>query len=137
MTAVLIHRHLYIRKLAFYLVRFVAQILHTALIICQHKAPAPSLVASAEHCHLELVFEQLHQILHVRCLACASHSDIAHRDHWHIKASAFQYPYIEEHVSEFNADAIEEAQGQQRLVDLYKIAFHNDVWWCDCRIISS
>ena len=65
-----------------------------------------ALVATTEHSHLHLVFQQSHQILHVGCLSRTTHGDITHGDDWHIKRLTLQDTCIKQEIPEAHAKAV-------------------------------
>ena len=108
------HRHLWVFLLD--LIGLVANHLHRRFCCSQHIAATLALIASAQHGHVELVFQQLDEIFHMRGLSGAANSDVTHRDNGYGIRLALQDIHIEEQVSELHAQTVQPTQWQQLLI---------------------
>ena len=86
-TSVCINGNVCIGEFLMHLVRLVAYLRHGGVGCCQVVAVRLAFVATAEHCHLELLVQQFYKILGVRGLARASHSDVAYGNNGNVEGT--------------------------------------------------
>ena len=67
-----------IRELGLHLEGLVTDVPDRGVLISLKETVAFALVASAEHCHLAIVFQQTDEVFHVRRFSRAAHGDVAH-----------------------------------------------------------
>ena len=124
MTAVAVNSHRdIVAILALHLQRFVTHGSCRRLVVGNDEASCVTLVATTENSHLHLVFQQTYQVFHMRSLAGAAHSDVAHRDDRHVKTLALQYADLKQHIAELHSQAVKPAEREQPFVYLDKVAF--------------
>ena len=107
-----------------YLERLVANVAHGGVLLCQYETVALTFVAPAEHGYIRLVFQQMNEVFHMGCLACAADGDIANGDDGHLIGVALQDAHLEEHIPESHSQAVEPTQRPQFLVNIDKVTFH-------------
>ena len=122
--SLLVDGHGDVGEFAEHLVGLVAYVRGLHALFGLEDPPGLALVAPAEHGHAELVFQQTGQILHVRCLSRSADSNVAYRYDRHRESPALEYAHLEAEVSQPHGHTVEPAQGRQRFVDSYKVAFH-------------
>ena len=99
-----------IREFGLHLEGFVADVPDRGVLVSPKEAVGLALVASAEHCHLEIVLQQTDEIFHVRCLPRAAHSDVAHGDDRYVEGADFQNAHFEEHIPETDSQSVKPTQ---------------------------
>ena len=106
-TTVSVYSHVYVVELALHLEGLVANVTLGRVVVGQHIAMGLALVATREHRHLHMVFEQADEVFHVWGLARSAHSDIAYRDDGQVEAATTQQSELKKLVAEVHPKAIE------------------------------
>ena len=88
------------RELLPHLVGLITNLPHGRVLVGQHVTVALALVATAQYSHFKLVFQQLGEVFHMGCLACASNGNVANRDDGYFIVLALQDAHIEEEIPE-------------------------------------
>ena len=132
-----IHRDLHLREFLFHLIRFITNVLQGCIRLGQHETAGLAFIATAEYRHVDLVFQQPHQIFDMGCLARATHGDVTHRDDRNGIGTAFQDVHLEKHIPELHDATIQPAQRQQFLVKFDVVSLHNPLFTIHFTLTSS